>query len=131
MTKQQPLVIVCDPQDSNIAYYTEVIEALGARCVATSLGGNVVNLVVSHQPALVILDSQLEEPDGYQLLNLLKSGKNSRHIPVLFVVGNLSERKMCLYDDMFDLVKVISKPINEPQLQRCLNHYLAQYAVRA
>lgn len=131
MTKQQPLVIVCDPEDSNIAYYTEVIEAQGARCVAASVGGNVVNLVVSHQPALVILDSQLEEPDGYQILNLLKSGKKSKHIPVLFVVSNLSERKMCLYDDMFDLVKVINKPIDEDKLQLCLNHYIKQYAVRA
>ncbi|RLU01578.1 EAL domain-containing protein [Ketobacter sp.] len=131
MTKQQPLVIVCDPEDSNIAYYTEVIEAMGARCVATSVGGNVVNLVESHQPALVILDSQLEEPDGYQTLNLLKSGKKTRPIPVLLVVSNLSERKMCLYEAMVDLVTVLSKPVNERQLQRYLQHYLAQYAVRA
>ena len=131
MTKQQPLVIVCDAVDSNIAYYTEVIEAMGARCVASAVGGNVVNLVVSHQPALVILDSQLEEPDGYQILNLLKSGKKSKHIPVLFVVSNLSERKMCLYDDMFDLVKVLCKPINESILHSCLKHYLDQYQVRA
>ncbi len=130
MTKQQPLVIVCDPQDTNIAYYTEVIQAMGAVCLATSLGGNVVNLVASHQPALVILDSQLDEPDGYQLLNLLKSGKKSKHIPVLFVAGNLSERKMCLYDDMFALVEVLAKPINEQHLQRHIRHYLEQYEYR-
>ena len=130
MTKQQPLVIVCDPQDNNIAYYTEVIQAMGAGCLATSVGGNVVNLVASHQPALVILDSQLEEPDGYQLLNLLKSGKKSRHIPVLFVAGNLSERKMCLYDEMFELVEVLAKPVNEQHLQRHLKHFLEQYEYR-
>lgn len=130
MTKQQPLVIVCDPEDSNIAFYTEVIQALGAHCLATTAGGNVVNLVVSHQPALVILDSALEEPDGYQLLNLLKSGKKSRHIPVLFVSGNLSERKMCLYKDMFAQIEVITKPVNEALLQGYLTHYLKQYTYR-
>lgn len=131
MTKQQPLVIVCDPEDSNIAFYTEVIEALGAHCLATTAGGNVVNLVTSHQPAVVILDSGLDEPDGYQLLNLLKSDKKSKHIPVLFVTGNLSERKMCLYRDMFALIEVITKPIDEQNLQGYLNHYLKQYVYRS
>ncbi|MCP5014046.1 MAG: EAL domain-containing protein [Ketobacter sp.] len=131
MTKQQPLVIVCDPEDSNIAFYTEVVQALGAHCLATTAGGNVVNLVVSHQPALVILDSQMDEPDGYQLLNLLKSGKKSKHIPVLFVAGNLSERKMCLYREMFELIEVIAKPVNEAQLQGYLHHYIKQYGYRS
>ena len=75
MNDQTPLVIVGDPLDNNIAYYTEVIQALGAQCLAAVSGKNLVNLVVSHQPALVILDSQLADPDAYQLLNLLKSGK--------------------------------------------------------
>jgi diguanylate cyclase (GGDEF)-like protein len=130
MTKQQPLVIVGDSEDSNIAYYTEVIEASGAHCLATTEGGNVLNLVVSHQPALIILDSKLEDPDGYQLLNLLKSGKKTRHIPVLFVTGNLSERKMCLYSEMFKLVEVITKPLDDKQLQSYIDRYLRQYLYR-
>lgn len=130
MSEQQPVVIVGDPQDGNIAYYSEVIQGLGARCLSTRDGANLMELVVTHQPALVLLDSQLKEPDSYQLLNLLGSGNKTRQIPVLFVMGNLSERKVSLYPGLFTGVEVLCKPLVESRLQRLLQDYLKQYRYR-
>lgn len=124
MTQEQPLVVIADPKDSNIQFYTDVAQASGARCVATTAGGNLIDIVESHPASLVILDSHMEEPDGYQLLNLLKSNEKTRHVPVLFVVGNLSERKMCLHEDLFKLVKVMVKPMQQSVLQSTIEKFL-------
>ena len=117
MNQTLPLIIIADSQDANIAYYSELINASGARALATAEGGNVLDLVASHQPALLILDSALNDPDSYQVLNLLKSDSRTLHIPVLFITGNLSERKMCLHQELFRVVDVLAKPVSERVLQ--------------
>ncbi len=124
MNQTSPLIIIADSQDSNIAYYSELVQAAGARALATTEGGNVVDLVASHQPALLILDSGLTDPDSYQVLNLLKSSNKTVHIPVLFVTANLSERKMCLHQELFRVVDVMAKPLPERELQQRVKSYL-------
>lgn len=130
MNQTQPLIIIADSQDANIAYYSELIQASGARALATAEGGNVLNLVASHQPALLILDSALSDPDSYQVLNLLKSDSRTLHIPVLFITGNLSERKMCLHQELFRVVDVLAKPVAERVLQHRVKIYLQQQQYR-
>ncbi|MFZ5603062.1 MAG: GGDEF domain-containing response regulator, partial [Pseudomonadota bacterium] len=124
MNQTLPLIIIADNQDANIAYYSELVQASGARALATAEGGNVLNLVASHQPALLILDSALNDPDSYQVLNLLKSDSRTLHIPVLFITGNLSERKMCLHQELFRVVDVLAKPVAERVLQHRVKIYL-------
>src|SRR5690606_2414084 len=130
MNQQLPLIIIADSHDSNIVYYSELIQAAGGRALASEVGANVVNLVASHQPALLILDSGLGDPDSYQVLNLLKSNAKTVHIPVLFVAGNLSERKMALHQDLFTLVEVMAKPINERLLLQRVKAHLQQHRFR-
>lgn len=123
MNQTLPLFIIADALDANIAYYTELVQAAGARALATAEGGNVVDLVASHQPALLILDSGLHDPDSYQVLNLLKSQAKTQHIPVLFICGNLSERRMALHADLLRLVDVLAKPVAERVLEQRVRFY--------
>lgn len=124
MNLSQPMIIIADKQDSNIAYYSELVQALGARALATEQSGNIVSLVASHQPALLILDAGFRDPDSYHILSLLKSGEHTAHIPVLFVTGNLSERPMGLHPELFERVDVLAKPLNEFRLQDFVKRYL-------
>ena len=118
-----PLIIIADSHDGNIAYYSELIQA-------SEHGGNIVSLVASHQPALLILDSGFTEPDSYQILNLIKSDPRTAHVPVLFIVGNLSERNMGLHQDLLRLVDVMAKPLNERQLQHRVANFLQMHRIR-
>lgn len=128
MMLSQSLFIIADTQDRNIAFYSELIQAIGARALATEQSGNILNLVASHQPALLILDSGFRDPDSnpdsYHVLNLLKSNEQTRHIPVLFIVSNLSERPMALHEDLLRQVDVMAKPLNERELQDKLKRYM-------
>lgn len=130
MNLSQPLIIIADSQDSNIAYYSELIQAVGARALATEQSGNVVNLVASHQPALLILDSSFRDPDSYHVLNLLKANEQTVHIPILFVTANLSERPMSLHEELFARVDVVAKPLNERILQEKVKRYLTLNRLR-
>lgn len=130
MNLPQPSIIVADSQDSNIAFYIELIQAAGASALATEQSGNIVNLVASHQPAFLILDSGFKDPDSYHILNLLKANEKTVHIPVLFVTENLSERQMAIHHDLFDRVDVIAKPLNERILQDRIKRYLTLNRLR-
>jgi diguanylate cyclase (GGDEF)-like protein len=130
MNLSQPLIIIADSQDTNIAYYSELVQAAGARALATEQSGNVVNLVASHQPALLILDSSFRDPDSYNVLNLLKANEQTLHIPILFVTANLSERPMSLHEELFARVDVMAKPLNERTLQEKVKRYLTLNRLR-
>lgn len=130
MNLSQSLIIIADAQDSNIAFYSELVQAAGARALATEQSGNVQNLVASHQPALLILDSGFKDPDSYHILNLLKANEQTSHIPVLFVSANLSERSMSLHDELFTRVDVVNKPVNERLLQEKVKRYLTLNRLR-
>lgn len=130
MMLPQSLFIIADTQDRNIAFYSELIQACGARALATEQSGNILNLVASHQPALLILDSGFQDPDSYHVLNLLKANEQTRHIPVLFITSNLSERPMALHEELFRQVDVMAKPVNERDLQDKLKRYMRLHRLR-
>ncbi len=130
MNLSQPSIIIADNQDSNIAFYTDLIQAAGASALATEQSDNIVNLVASHQPAFLILDSGFENPDSYHVLNLLKANEKTVHIPVLFITENLSERQMAIHQDLFERVDVMAKPLNERMLQEKIKRYLTLNRLR-
>lgn len=130
MNLSQPLFIIADPHVSNIAYYSELLQAMNVRALATEQGQHLHELVANHQPALLILDSGFNQPDSYHLLDLLKSDDRTAHVPVLFVTANLSEHKIALHAELFARVDLITKPINERHLQDRLKRYLTLNRLR-
>lgn len=124
MSESKPVVVVADSEPSNIEFYNQVCDEAGATMVSTGVAERLFSLVVAQQPALVIVDSLLENPDSYQLLNRLKSDDETRHIPVLFVVANLSDRKIALHQSLFKLVRVESKPLAREAMSQLIQRYL-------
>lgn len=130
MNKSRPQVIVCDPEASNTSYYSELIQQQGASCLAMTSAADLLQQVETCKPALIIVDSALEEPDSYQVLNLLRANRQCHHIPLIFVTQNLSEGKMRLHDEFFELVTTMPKPLDSARLVSYLQHYLRQYEYR-
>ncbi|MDD2738393.1 MAG: response regulator [Methylomonas lenta] len=80
--------------------------------------------VEKHNPALILLDVQMPDMDGYEVCRRLKSNQCSRDIPVIFVTGMAQE-----VDEKagFEVgaVDYITKPISVPIVQARVQTHLS------
>jgi len=75
-----------------------------------------LELSIAGGPDVILLDAEMPGIDGLSVCRLMKSGNNSRHIPIIFVTGSNCDgllRKNAL-DAGADLL--LSKPIDEYEL---------------
>jgi len=83
-----PLLLV-DDEVTNLANLRAILAGEYPLMLARS-GAEAIGLAVKHQPALILLDIQMPELDGYAVCRALKADPRTEAIPVIFVTA-LSE----------------------------------------
>src|SRR5690554_2634390 len=82
-------ILVVDDEPINLATLKQVLEPFYSLVFARN-GVDCLSAAKKHQPALILLDIQMPDMDGYAVCRLLKADPETRHIPVIFV-SSLSE----------------------------------------
>lgn len=82
-------VLIVDDEPINLATLKQVLGPFYSLVFARS-GVDCLSAAKKHQPALILLDIQMPDMDGYTVCRLLKADPETRHIPVIFV-SSLSE----------------------------------------
>lgn len=82
-------VLIVDDEPINLATLKQVLGAIYSLVFARN-GVDCLSAAKKHQPALILLDIQMPDMDGYTVCRLLKADPETRHIPVIFV-SSLSE----------------------------------------
>ncbi len=83
----------------------------GFRGLVTSHGASALALVRSHQPCAVLLDTHLDDIDGWRVLGRMKMDLATRHIPV-YILAAADARERALRAGARDF---IAKPIRGDQ----------------
>src|SRR5690554_3190854 len=82
-------ILVVDDEPINLATLKQVLGPFYSLVFARN-GVDCLSAAKKHQPALILLDIQMPDMDGYAVCRLLKADAETRHIPVIFV-SSLSE----------------------------------------
>ena len=130
MTSVLPVVLIVDQAESENEQSLRLLDGISADFVACNDASDVFSLVKEKQPAVVILSSQLDGKDGYQVLNHLKSQAETSHIPVMFVPSNFGERQMRLHADMMRRAEVLPKPVDQTRYRQLVEFYVQLYQYR-
>lgn len=80
-----PLLIV-DDEPQNLAALHQVLSGKYPLVFARN-GSEAFAAVERHQPALILLDVQMPDMDGYTVCKLLKSNPQTENIPIIFVTS--------------------------------------------
>jgi CheY-like chemotaxis protein len=107
----------------------EVVESIfKKRCpniklIATTVGEPAVDLVREHAPEVVLLDLDLPDSNGIEVLRRLKLDVNTRYIPVLIVSADVvpAQIERMLDAGAYDYV---TKPINVRRLLELIDSAL-------
>ena len=84
-------ILIIDDSSINIRVVSNIIQPLGCKIFAAKSGLQALNLLISFKPALIILDIQMPEMDGFECYKRIKSIAARTDIPVIFLSGSHDE----------------------------------------
>jgi CheY-like chemotaxis protein len=76
--------------DDNIAYLRLGKTILGEKFTVVTVpsAAKMFGLLKNNKPALILLDIEMPEMNGYEAIKLLKSNAETQNIPVIFLTGD-------------------------------------------
>lgn len=78
-----PLVLIVDDSDKNRKLAREVLRAAGFETLEAARGDEAIAVAAKHRPDLILLDLRLPDMDGTDVARKLRSGAETRRIPVV------------------------------------------------
>ena len=80
-------ILVVEDNELNMKLFRDVLVATGFRALEATTGGEAVDLAVEEVPDLVLMDIQLPDADGIDVLHRLRTDDRTAAIPVLAVTA--------------------------------------------
>lgn len=87
VTQTRPSVLVVDDRPENLLALEGVLGPLDCHLVKALSGAEALKHLLSQDFAVILLDVQMPEMDGYETASLIKQRELSRHIPIIFVTA--------------------------------------------
>ena len=81
----KPQILIVDDLPENLISLESILEDFDIRIVRAMSGTEALKLTMKEEFALVILDVQMPEMNGYETLELMRQRKKTRYLPVIFV----------------------------------------------
>jgi len=82
-------------------------------------------------PELIILDIQMPDSSGFDIISQLKADNRYDYIPVIFLTGNKTDRKSVSKGMSLGAVDFITKPVNNEKLIECIESHLDPHLKKA
>jgi two-component system, cell cycle response regulator DivK len=117
-------ILVVDDDRANLALAEALLQAEGFRvCVARDFA-SMFEVLKTCKPALILMDIQLPEVDGWELTKQLKADPVTRDIPVIAITayGKVGDDKKA-HEAGF--VEFLSKPVSTRELPGIVRRHLA------
>ncbi len=80
-------VLIVEDNELNMKLFNDLLEANGYGTIQTRSGVEAVELTRKHKPDLILMDIQLPEVSGLEVIRWLKDDEATRHIPVIAVTA--------------------------------------------
>lgn len=80
-------VLIVEDNELNMKLFNDLLEAHGYATVKTREGTRVLEIAREHKPDLILMDIQLPEVSGLDLIRWLKEAQDLKHIPVIAITA--------------------------------------------
>ncbi len=127
----RPKILVVDDRQENLFAMATLLKPLDAE-VLTGLSGNqALSQVLRHRFALILMDVQMPEMDGFETVSLIQEYAQSSHVPIIFVTAMNKEGEYISKGYQLGAVDYLFKPVNPDILQSKVKVFLDLYREKA
>ena len=80
-------VLIVEDNELNMKLFNDLLEANGYSTIQTRSGVEAVELTRRHRPDLILMDIQLPEVSGLQVIRWIKDDAELKHIPIIAITA--------------------------------------------
>jgi signal transduction histidine kinase len=110
-------ILLVDDDPSNLLALEATLGELGQNLVKANSGREALRQVLSHDFAVILLDVQMPDLSGIETAGVIREREKSRHIPIIFLTGQVRTDEMIFRGYSTGAVDYLMKPIT-PEILR-------------
>lgn len=104
-------VLLVDDLEENLLALEALLRRDGLAFLKARSGDEALELLLSHDVALALLDVQMPGMDGFQLAEYMRGNTRTRHVPIIFVTAGSADSQRRFRGYEAGAVDFIQKPI--------------------
>ena len=109
----RPKILVVDDTPANLVAMRRLLAKLDVELVEADCGNAALAATLDHEFALILLDVNMPDMDGFEVASHLADEEKTRDTPVIFVTAAMVDDLNRLKGYSFGAVDYIAKPIND------------------
>ncbi|MBF0288684.1 MAG: response regulator [SAR324 cluster bacterium] len=112
ITEKTKVLLVDDKPENLMALESLLATNFDLNCLQATSGNEALKLAAIHDLALILLDVQMPEMDGFETAEILRSVRETRQIPIIFVTAISRDQEQVFKGYESGAVDYLFKPIN-------------------
>ncbi len=108
-------ILLVDDYPENLLALEAILESLGQNLVRATSGAEALRCLLNQDFAVILLDVQMPDMDGFETATLIRQREQSRHTPIIFLTAFSSSDNMVFKGYSLGAVDYLFKPI-EPEI---------------
>ena len=126
--KPRPAVLAVDDVEANLIALRALIEDMDCEVVFAKSGNDALRQLLRRQFAVVLLDVQMPEMDGYEVAHHARKNPSTRDVPIIFLTAANNSEGMVLRGYGSGAVDFLFKPLNPSILRSKVRVFLELHA---
>lgn len=124
-------ILVVEDEPLNLLLISEVLRKMGVEVLTAGNGNDAVDMLLEHDPALIFMDINMPEIDGFMATELIRElTTHHRNVPIVALTADAmkEDKERCLDSGMNDY---ISKPFRLEEIHAVIKKYCPMLEHRA
>ncbi|MEO9510712.1 MAG: response regulator [Flavobacteriaceae bacterium] len=105
-------ILIVDDLEENLYSLEHIIEKEDREIITANSGNEALKLARIHEFALVITDVQMPEMNGFEFVEIFRSRKNTKNVPVIFATAISKEKEYVIKGYSEGAVDYLYKPLD-------------------
>jgi PAS domain S-box-containing protein len=120
-------VLLVDDRPENLLALEAILQPLEQTLVYASSGEDALRQLLRREFAVILLDVQMPELDGFETARLIKQRERTRHVPIIFVTAISKEEEQVFRGYSEGAVDYVFKPFNPEVLRSKVAVFIELY----
>ena len=78
-------ILIVDDRPENLLVLESLLDNLDCTIIKATSGNEALGLMLDHEIAVVLLDVQMPEMDGFEVAELMRGSEKTRYIPIFLL----------------------------------------------
>lgn len=127
MTEARPPILVVDDNDDNLLAVEAVLDGLEVEVIRASSGAEALRHLLTDEVALILLDVQMPELNGFETARLIKARARTANVPIIFLTALSHESENELEGYGTGALDYLRKPFDPAVLRSKVTGFASLY----